>query len=261
MVLKRKSTEELLDDEDVAPSADPAAADGATDAVGNSGWADVMTRLLTAPAAKKRYVILSKAKKTPALSGQPDAEEEPAESDPGFEVDGAEAAAEAEKKAKREGKVRSRAVKRKDDVDKRKKHREWEVLGRLKPDIRDKDRERTLCKIATRGVVQLFNAVRKQQQEVESRLKEAGGSIRKTENALKGVSKQAFLERLRADGGGSPDSGEEEEPAPSAGDAGRATWSVLRDDYMPEAGLKDWDRDSEEAASDSGSAGESEDGA
>ena len=47
------------------------------------------------------------------------------------------------------------------------------------------------------GVVQLFNAVRKQQTEVQSQLKEAGGSLRKTERALQAVSKQSFMERLR----------------------------------------------------------------
>ncbi|XP_043196613.1 RRP15-like protein isoform X1 [Amphibalanus amphitrite] len=224
--------------EDVATSAP---------AEGNEGWADVMSRLLSAPAPKKKYVILSKAKK--ALP-KDDAEDEPEEeaSDPGFDVEGAEAAPIEKKKRKT---ARSHAAKRKELVEKRKKLREWEMMGRKKPDIREKDRERTLCKIATRGVVQLFNAVRKQQAEVQSQLKEAGGSLRKTEKALKAVSKQTFMDRLR--------DGADAEPAEQSAESGdRATWSVLRDDYLPEAGHKDWDQDSD-AQEDSGSAGDSDD--
>lgn len=47
------------------------------------------------------------------------------------------------------------------------------------------------------GVVQLFNAVRQQQGEVQSRLQEAGGSLRRTETALQAVSRHSFLQRLR----------------------------------------------------------------
>ncbi|XP_037072647.1 RRP15-like protein [Pollicipes pollicipes] len=245
---------------DVASDAEDGAggaASGQSEA-GNQGWADVMTRLLSAPAPKKRYVVLAKAKKT-VPSEEVEEEEEKQEQGPGFEVEGAEPEEAQKKPAKSRSTVRPRAVRRKAEIDRRKKLREWEVMGRKKPDIREKDREKTLCKIATRGVVQLFNAVRKQQQEVQGQLKEAGGSIRKTERALKGVSKQAFLERLRA--------GVDSEPAPPAAQEhgeeaadGRASWSVLRDDYLPEAGLKDWDQDSD-MADDDGSAGESDDSA
>ena len=92
------------------------ATSGATEA-GNRGWADVMSRLLNAPAPNKKYVILSKAKK--ALPNDEAGEEVEEESDPGFEVDGAEA--KPVEKKKRKMAVRSRAVKRKEDVEKRKK--------------------------------------------------------------------------------------------------------------------------------------------
>ena len=94
--------------------------DGATSRsteTGNRGWADVMSRLLNAPAPNKRYVILSKAKK--ALPNDESGEEVEEESDPGFEVDGAEA--KLVEKKKRKMAVRSRAVKRKEEVEKRKK--------------------------------------------------------------------------------------------------------------------------------------------
>lgn len=48
-----------------------------------------------------------------------------------------------------------------------------------------------------RGVVQLFNAVRKQQKDVEDQLTEAGSSIRKKDKIMKSVTKGAFLDLLK----------------------------------------------------------------
>ena len=45
--------------------------------------------------------------------------------------------------------------------------------------------------------MQLFNAVRAQQNVLEEKLEEAGPSMRKTEQALKTVSKSSFLHLLR----------------------------------------------------------------
>lgn len=52
---------------------------------------------------------------------------------------------------------------------------------RVKPDIGTRARERTLAKIATRGIVQLFNAVRSQQKEISSRVEQAGPLLRNKE--------------------------------------------------------------------------------
>lgn len=52
---------------------------------------------------------------------------------------------------------------------------------RVKPSVIDREREKTLEKIATRGVVQLFNAVRNQQKDLEQKLEEAGPLMRKKE--------------------------------------------------------------------------------
>lgn len=46
------------------------------------------------------------------------------------------------------------------------------------------------------GVVQLFNAVRQQQKEIEDKLVEAGPLERKREKALKNIDRQAFLDVL-----------------------------------------------------------------
>ena len=50
---------------------------------------------------------------------------------------------------------------------------------------------------ANRGVVQLFNAVKKQQKIVSQRVEEAGPSARKQEQAIKSVSKGQFMDLLK----------------------------------------------------------------
>ncbi|OQV23501.1 hypothetical protein BV898_02620 [Hypsibius exemplaris] len=104
----------------------------------------------------------------------------------------------------------------------------WHVL----PDVTERERERKLTKIATKGVVQLFNAVRAQQSSLEEKLEEAGPSFRKSEQALKSVSKGDFLDLLKNPSGSvkirraataSDDYGEAEEPK---------RWEVLDDEYM-----------------------------
>ena len=48
-----------------------------------------------------------------------------------------------------------------------------------------------------RGVVQLFNAVQKHQKNVDEKVKEAGGSIRKRAKLISSVSKKDFISVLR----------------------------------------------------------------
>lgn len=47
-----------------------------------------------------------------------------------------------------------------------------------------------------RGVVQLFNAVREQQKDIGTKLKQANGSVRKEEKVLRSLDKRAFLDVL-----------------------------------------------------------------
>ena len=74
---------------------------------------------------------------------------------------------------------------------------EWDVLGKTKPKPEDNDRERMLCAIATKGVVQLFNAVREQQTTIESKIKEVGTSETKREKAMSQFDKKQFLDKLK----------------------------------------------------------------
>ncbi|KAJ8975212.1 hypothetical protein NQ317_000210 [Molorchus minor] len=126
----------------------------------------------------------------------------------------------------------------------RKKKRELPNL-RVKPDILEKDRERTLQRIATKGVVQLFNAVKMQQKEIGGKLKEAGPLEVKKEAILKNLDKRTFLDVLM---------GEKSENIDDSNQAYKTrsikrnepekdtTWSVLKDDFMMTAKMKDWDK-------------------
>ncbi len=74
---------------------------------------------------------------------------------------------------------------------------EWEVMNKLKPQINDKERERMLALIATKGVVQLFNAVKEQQQSIKNKLSEMGSSETKRDKVLSQFTKTQFLDKLK----------------------------------------------------------------
>merc|ERR1711972_1072486 len=107
-------------------------------------------------------------------------------------------------------------------------------------------------KIATRGVVQLFNAVREQQKDMKSQLKQAGVSFRKQEKVLKTINKENFINMLSGKA-----TVRSEEPAEKRSRVEReveemeekeekqSSWSILRDDFMLGAKLKDWDQESD----------------
>ncbi|XP_072166827.1 RRP15-like protein isoform X2 [Diadema setosum] len=132
--------------------------------------------------------------------------------------------------------------------------KKWENMARTIPKVTDRERERALQRIATKGVVQLFNAVRKQQKTREEKLKEVGGSQRKRAKVEASLTKGDFLDMLRGT------------PAPSKTDSNpkngtglslsqpatkeNPSWGVLRDDFMLGAKMKDWDKDDSSDESD-----------
>lgn len=67
---------------------------------------------------------------------------------------------------------------------------------RVKPNILDKEKEKLLSKIATRGVVQLFNAVKNQQKDIQKKMEDAGPLERKKEKVIKNLDKNQFLDKL-----------------------------------------------------------------
>ncbi|CAN9514152.1 unnamed protein product [Ophioblennius macclurei] len=169
----------------------------------NSGWAEAMAKILGKKTEENKSSILVKNK----------------------ELD------------KIKEKERQEQQERKKQVDK--KHA-WEMMCREKPNIvSDREREKALQRIATRGVVQLFNAVKKHQKTMDDKLKEVGGSERKKAKILTSVSKKDFIDVLRGEEGKG-----KAEKQPAAAEE-KPVWSVLRDDFMMGATMKDWDKESE----------------
>ncbi|XP_051922414.1 RRP15-like protein [Hippocampus zosterae] len=136
-------------------------------------------------------------------------------------------------------KEKQEQLERKEQTDKK---QAWEMMCRVKPDlVKDREVEKALQRTATRGVVQLFNAVRKHQKNIDNKMMEAGGSERKKAKILSSVSKRDFIDVLRKTEGGARVTVKTEK------DTGveKPAWSVLTDDFMMGASMKDWDKEEE----------------
>ncbi|XP_073342783.1 RRP15-like protein isoform X1 [Pagrus major] len=178
------------------------------DGTANAGWAEAMAKILGKKASESNSGILVKNK----------------------ELD------------KIKEKERQEQLERKKQVDKK---RAWEMMCREKPDkVKDRETERTLQRVATRGVVQLFNAVKKHQKTIDAKVKEVGGSERKKAKFLSSVSKKDFIDVLRRTEGGSEVTIKTEKVTAAAAEE-KPAWSVLRDDFMMGGTMKDWDKDSD----------------
>ncbi|XP_004480274.2 RRP15-like protein [Dasypus novemcinctus] len=179
----------------------------------NTGWADAMAKILNKKTPKSKPTILVKNKEL----------------------------------EKEKEKLKQERLEKRKQLDKK---REWEMMCRVKPDVvKDKETERNLQRIATRGVVQLFNAVQKHQKNVDEKVKEAGGSMRKRAKLISTVSKKDFISVLRGmDGRTNEKSSTGKNPKAKQvamkSEEGPG-WSALRDDFMMGASMKDWDRASE----------------
>ncbi|XP_051720875.1 RRP15-like protein isoform X2 [Ctenopharyngodon idella] len=175
----------------------------------NAGWAEAMAKVLGKKTPESKPSILLKNKELDKIK-------------------------EEEKKER---------LKRKKQIEKK---RAWENMCRVKPDVvRDREHERNLQRIATRGVVQLFNALKKHQKNVDERMKEVGGSERKKSKILSSVSKKDFIDVLRgADVARASTVKKEKQPVNVKVE--NPSWSVLKDDFMMGASMKDWDKESDE---------------
>uniref|UniRef100_A0A182PAC0 RRP15-like protein n=1 Tax=Anopheles epiroticus TaxID=199890 RepID=A0A182PAC0_9DIPT len=136
-----------------------------------------------------------------------------------------------------------------------KKLRQKDILGlRVRPSIQDYERERTLRKVATRGTVQLFNAVRQQQKKVNEKLQDAGKLEYKREKVLKSLNRKEFLDVLmngprakselvdnlvKKEEDGEDDAIKSEV---DSDDEPKSTWGALRADFL--TGKKSgWDKE------------------
>ncbi|CAD5122069.1 DgyrCDS10521 [Dimorphilus gyrociliatus] len=138
---------------------------------------------------------------------------------------------------------KAKLKRRQDDTDdsdsdneyqRKQKKLEWKKMARTKPKPLDKEKERTLAKIATRGVVQLFNAVRSQQKQTEERLMNASTEAKKDQVLKDTKRKGTFIDMLK-----------NEKPNKE----GAKKWKALKEDLsMESANMKDWsDENGEES--------------
>ncbi|CAL9705477.1 unnamed protein product [Knipowitschia caucasica] len=179
----------------------------------NAGWADAMAKILGKTTANNQSTILQKNKDLQKV-----------------------------KEKQREEQLEHRK-----QLDKK---RSWEMMCRVRPDIvKDKEPEKALQRIATRGVVQLFNAVKKHQKTIDEKVKEVGGSERKKAKILSSVSKKDFIDVLRRNEETTPGKTVKKERTAAAcvkQEQEAPAWSVLREDFMLGASMKDWDKESDE---------------
>ncbi|KAH3854736.1 RRP15-like protein [Dreissena polymorpha] len=130
------------------------------------------------------------------------------------------------------------------------KRKQWENMCRVKPDPLERDRERQLQRIATRGVVQLFNAVRQQQKTIDDEIYKVGPSERKQEKVMANMTKDKFLSILKGTSSSNVKVDTEQKGSASSMSplsvSKDTKWAALRDDYMMGAKMKDWDQEGSE---------------
>ncbi|GIX95074.1 RRP15-like protein [Caerostris darwini] len=207
--------EDEINENDMENFADESSDDDRETVKGNAGWADAMSKVL-----HSSNCILSKAKK---------------DIDVVIKEKQIELVNETGQVIKKEPKQKIFSEKKKEVIE-RQKLKEWESMCRVKPDIRNKDRERELIRIATGGVVQLFNSVEKHQKTLKT-------SKKKQKEKKLSVVKGNFMDILRECT--KKEKTAEENPVVKK-EKQEETWSILKDDFMMGANMKDWDKNDED---------------
>ncbi|KAK2724680.1 RRP15-like protein [Artemia franciscana] len=193
----------------------------------NAGWADAISKVLasTKPKAKKT-LILSRAKRDIDILRTRLEKEK----DTNVGVIGEESTRTEKRKLEDEKKSVYSEPKR--------LRKEWDSIGRVKPEVLTNETEKQLARISTKGVVQLFNAVKIQQKAISAQLREAGSLETKRDKVMKSLDKNRFNDLLQKAG-----SKELASKKPKIEVKDEPVWGVLRDDFM-EGGkrLKDWNK-------------------
>lgn len=207
---------------------------------GNLGWADSIAKVLSTTKPKtKKTLVLSRAKKI-----KPNDKIKPPE-DYGFEV---------------EGGIKEEKPNNEELKEKVKQRKNKQLALRIKPSWKDIERERTLRKIATRGVVQLFNAVRVQQKDLQIQLDEAGPLDSRKEAVMNNINKRKFLDVLMSGNRAKSETVDnqvknefmkedyssddnDDDTAGSTRGKKKSEWNVLREDFMTNKKIKHWDED------------------
>lgn len=216
--------------------------DEEVDDEGNVGWANTFAKVLQQEKPKnKKYLVLSRAKKLTEKK----ADAEASKTALTFEIAGKKSGGpdgdDADSNEDSDG----------DDLKPSSEDLELAILAqkernsklnelRVKPTLMDRERERAFKRIATKGVVQLFNAVRSQQKDLVDRLEKVGPLDHRRDAVLNNINKRQFLDvlmggkRAKSENVDNPVKEESVKDDPDADD--RTTrpsqWSVLRDDFM-----------------------------
>lgn len=207
--------------------------DGEAQSSGNVGWADTFAKVLQQEKPKNRkYLVLSRAKK---LNQQkPDGVEDDDEKPLTFQIDGSGVKTQVSSHTKTEQEDDEKPPKEQLQLSLiSQKERNNKLLDlRVKPSLMDRERERAFKRIATKGVVQLFNAVRTQQRDLVDRLEKAGPLDHRRDAVLNNINKRQFLDVLM--GGKRAKSENVDNPVKDEGqdndddDGKPSQWSVLR---------------------------------
>eukprot|EP00560_Eucampia_antarctica_P008841 CAMPEP_0197827442 /NCGR_PEP_ID=MMETSP1437-20131217/4207_1 /TAXON_ID=49252 ORGANISM="Eucampia antarctica, Strain CCMP1452" /NCGR_SAMPLE_ID=MMETSP1437 /ASSEMBLY_ACC=CAM_ASM_001096 /LENGTH=370 /DNA_ID=CAMNT_0043428273 /DNA_START=118 /DNA_END=1230 /DNA_ORIENTATION=+ len=115
--------------------------------------------------------------------------------------------------------------------------------------------ERMHRRVATRGVVALFNAITQHQQnQTTQQLQSKDDEVKiKKKKEIQNISKKGFLDMIKNKGVSKAEDGK---PSPTKDDEEKASkqnlnakpssssgWNALKDDFMMNSKLKDWDKD------------------
>ncbi|KAH8335999.1 hypothetical protein KR074_003451 [Drosophila pseudoananassae] len=227
-----------------------------SDGEGNAGWADSILKVLktTKPETQNKTVLARAKNSQGSVRSQKAKSAKKPEYD--FEIEKAEVKDEDEDDEE-DVKPESSAL----DAQLTKQQRKNVPLQlRVKPSFRDMERERTLRKVATRGVVQFFNAVRIQQKDIQQQLEDAGPLDSRQDAVLNNINKRKFLDVLmsgkrakstaidnsvKKEEDDSDEDDDEDEDETSQGKK-KSEWNVLREDFMTNKKIKHWDEEDEE---------------
>lgn len=158
---------------------------------GNAGWANAFANILKQSKPKnKSYLVLSKAKKLAdrLATAKASAAVQPFEIAKTDEIK--------EEESTDDDKPTNDELEQLALISNR-KERNNKLLGlRVKPSALDQERERTFRRVATKGVVQLFNAVRSQQLDLVDKLEKAGPLDHRRDAVLNNINKRQSLDVL-----------------------------------------------------------------
>ncbi|EDV42117.1 uncharacterized protein Dana_GF17827 [Drosophila ananassae] len=234
-----------------------------SDVEGNAGWADSILKVLktTKPETQNKTVLARAKNSQGSVRSQKAKSAKKPEYD--FEIEKGEVKDEdkdEDEDDEEDVKPESSAL----DAQLTKQQRKNVPLQlRVKPSYRDMERERTLRKVATRGVVQFFNAVRIQQKDLQQQLEDAGPLDSRQDAVLNNINKRKFLDVLMSgkrakstaidnavkkeeDDSDEDDEEDEDQTGLSSKGKKKSEWNVLREDFMTNKKIKHWDEEDEE---------------